>query len=699
VSQTEKFDETHSLSLGGGNRAIKPGDIVGGAYILKSLLGHGGMGYVFVAEHNIIKKDYALKIIRPDKLDEFSWKRFEIEGRVIAKLDHPNLVKIYNMGLDQGIYPFYVMDLLPGQALSDYIKQDAGLTFEQCLDIFRQVAQGLAYSHKKGIVHRDIKPANIILIKEENDKGGFQAKVVDFGLAKVINPVAGQAITTKGQIFGSPYYMSPEQCQGQAIDHRSDIYSLGCALFESIAGEPPFVGANAMQTLMMHTESAMPKLADRFSEQPAIAVDSLIAKMTAKEPQDRYQSMDEVAAAIERLQKRGTSLSLSSNSGLRDQTTTITTGKKGESDSSIVQSSFLSRADSKWFLVGSLFVVLSIVVAFVYADRAVLFSGIKTSSPSTELIAFGPIKSHLAADTGLRVFQFPETSIGSIIDLSTSEDHNARGTVSVSKDHTYTLSLNENLVPITFKCPQVLEQIGKDEFIGLELKAKLGMFISARSETNDQKLDLNGPTRSERVANSQKQLLSILKIVSGWSKLKVLTLEDFTLNKEIFESIDRLPNLKMLIVKSSEFSMSDFSEYKFLSRLSFLRMQESGERQIDSLLYKLAASANLNVLELDNVDFTAPALEQLRHCPHLLQLAFKQVLVSDDDIQAISQLRGLRSVSFDRVKLTDSQLAALVKHKKLEVVLQASDYFGHNLEQEQALWKTYRQKFPTVVFR
>ena len=693
MSETERFDETNSLSLGGGNRAIKPGDIIGGAYILKSLLGHGGMGYVFLAEHNIIKKDYALKIIRPDKLDEFSWKRFEVEGRVIAKLDHPNLVKIYNMGLDQGIYPFYVMDLLPGQSLSDYIKQDAGLSFEQCLDIFRQVAQGLAYSHKKGIVHRDIKPANIILIKEENDKNVFQAKVVDFGLAKVINPVAGQAITTKGQIFGSPLYMSPEQCQGQAVDHRSDIYSLGCALFESIAGEPPFVGANAMQTLMMHTESAMPKLADRFSEQPAIAVDSLLAKMTAKEPQDRYQSMDEVAAALERLQRRGTSLSLSSNSGLRDETTTTTT------TSSIVQSSFLSRADSKWFLVGALFVVLSIVVAFVYADRAVLFSGIKTSSPSTDLIAFGPIKSHLAADTGLRVFQFPATSIGSIIDLSNSEDHNARGTVSVSKDHTYTLSLNENLVPIAFQCPQVLEQIGKDEFVGLELKAKLGMFISTKSVVNDQKLDLSGPTRSERVANSQKQLLSILKIVSDWSKLSVLTLEDFTLNKEIFESIDRLPHLELLMVKSSEFSMGDFSQYNFLSRLRFLRIQDPGERQIDSLLYKLAGSANLNVLELDNVDFSAPALQQLGRCLHFRTLALKQVLVSDDHIKAICQIHGLRSVSFDRVKLTDSQIAALVKRKKLEVVLQATDYFVNDLGQNRVLWKTYREKFPTVVFR
>ena len=168
MSQTERFDDTNFLSLGSSTRELKPGDIVGGAYTLKSLLGQGGMGYVFLAQHNIIKKDYALKIIRPDKMDDFSWQRFEIEGRVIAKLDHPNIVKIYNMGIDQGKCPYYVMDLLNGRALSNYIDDDDGLTFEQCLDIFRQVAEGLAYAHRKGIVHRDVKPANIIVLKEEN---------------------------------------------------------------------------------------------------------------------------------------------------------------------------------------------------------------------------------------------------------------------------------------------------------------------------------------------------------------------------------------------------------------------------------------------------------------------------------------------------------------------------------------------------
>lgn len=690
MSNTERFDDTHFVSLGSGIQAIKPGDTVGGAYVLKSLLGQGGMGYVFLAEHNIIKKDYALKIIRPDRLDQSSWQRFETEGRVIAKLDHPNIVKIYNMGIDQGLYPFFVMDLLPGQALAAYIHQDDGLTFEQCLDIFRQVALGLAYAHKKGIVHRDIKPANIILLKDGDD---FQAKVVDFGLAKVINPVAGQAITAKGQIFGSPYYMSPEQCQGEAVDHRSDIYSLGCALFESIAGEPPFVGANAMQTLLMHTESAMPKLADRFSEQPAIAVDAVIAKMTAKEPKERYQSMDEVAAALDRLRARGASLLL--NSGKPKAGIAA-----GESDNSIVQSSFLSRADSKWFFVGALFVISSILVAAAYAlKESFLISSSNSSSSPQAFSSFGPIKSHLATDTGLRVFQFPDTSIGSIVDLSTNEDHDAKGTVSVSNQHSYTLCLNENLKPITFKSPQVLEQIGKDEFTGLELRAKLGLFISAGSAVNDQKLDLSGPARSERVANSQEQLLAILKIVSGWSKLTVLTLEDFTLNKNIFESIDSLPYLRMLNVKSSDFSISDFSEYKFLSRLKFLRVQEPAERQIDSLLYRLAGSPNLNILELDDVEFSASAFGQLKRCQHLMVLVLKKVLVSDDVIAAIAQVPRLKSVAFDNVKLTDSQIASLVRRKNLKVVLQASDYFGDDMARDRGLWNAYKVKYPTVVFR
>ncbi len=223
LSQDESFDQTHAITLGGigpagSGRVLKFGEVIGGSYKLKSLLGKGGMGYVFCAEHVIIKKlDYALKMLAPELVNETNMQRFEVEGKAISRLDHANIVKVYNMGLDQGDCPFYVMDLLDGQALSDYIAAGRGLALEECLDIFIQIARGLGYAHGKGIVHRDVKPSNILLLT--GGAGRRQVKIVDFGIAKLL-PSANletQARTAAGEVFGSPFYMSPEQSMGDVI--------------------------------------------------------------------------------------------------------------------------------------------------------------------------------------------------------------------------------------------------------------------------------------------------------------------------------------------------------------------------------------------------------------------------------------------------------------------------------------------------
>jgi len=704
VPQTERFDDTHFLSLGGSTRELKPGDIVGGAYILKSLLGQGGMGYVFLAEHNIIKKDYALKIIRPDKIDDFSWQRFEIEGRVIAKLDHPNIVKIYNMGVDQGNCPFYVMDLLVGEPLSEYINRGAGLTFEQCLDIFRQVAEGLAYAHRKGIIHRDVKPANIILLEEdeedeEDHDGGFQAKIVDFGLAKIINRSASssqpQAITAQGQIFGSPYYMSPEQCQGQAVDHRSDIYSLGCALYESIAGEPPFVGSNAVQTLMMHTESAMPKLADRFSEQPAIAVDSLIAKMTAKEPNDRYQSMDEVAAALGRLQKRAPLFSSSA------EARNSIDSAAGEDDSDITNSTLILTRGRKWLLVGSIAVVLSAALVLTYFNNLSKPDALSSSLPPevVSLLRFGPVKSHIVSATGEREFEFPDTAIGSVTSLTNYSPQEAKGRVSFPDNSPIALAIDEHSFPILFQYPEVFAQIGTDEFNGLHLKAK-GVNShdkTASKSSSDSSFDGFGLIR--RMAFSQEKLIAILKIVASWSKLSILSLDGFSCNEEVFNLIESLTQVNVLTIERSSFKMKVLAQHKFISRLKSLKIQDPRESNVDPVLSELAGSRKLEELELDSVEFGLPVFRELKHCPKLIKLTINNFDITDELIVALSQFKALRYFSSAGVKLSDSQIASLANLKNLNVTLEAGDYEGANPMRAPERLKAYRAKFPTIVFK
>lgn len=219
---------------------LKPLDLVGENYEIISLLGVGGMGYVYRVRHRILQKLFAMKTLSAQHVTEIAWRRLQVEAQAIARMNHPNIIGIHNLGLHEDRLPYYVMDLLDGEALADRLKREKTLSLMQALPLFIEVCSGLAYAHKKGIIHRDIKPGNIILLNQP-DSSGATIKIVDFGIAKLsgVSDPNNQHLTSMGEVFGSPYYMSPEQCIGSRIDARSDIYSLGCTLFEALVGHPP----------------------------------------------------------------------------------------------------------------------------------------------------------------------------------------------------------------------------------------------------------------------------------------------------------------------------------------------------------------------------------------------------------------------------------------------------------------------------
>jgi serine/threonine protein kinase len=276
-------------------RDLAIGEKVGGDYLVESWIGAGGMGNVYRVKHSILDSEYALKTLSPDKISESGWLRFKNEAQAIARLNHKNVVGIYNLGLHEGRLPYYVMDLLKGKSLHDELRAKGPLPMEQALLIFKEVAEGIGHAHKKGIVHRDIKPANVMLL-DDAAVGGARVKIVDFGIVKLSAAGAeAQQLTNIGEIFGSPYYMSPEQCQGGKVDARSDIYSLGCTIYECLTGVPPYRGHSAIETMLMHQNDALPTLqkAARGKEFPK-AIENIVAKMIAKAPINRYQSMDKV---------------------------------------------------------------------------------------------------------------------------------------------------------------------------------------------------------------------------------------------------------------------------------------------------------------------------------------------------------------------------------------------------------------------
>ncbi|MFA7338189.1 MAG: serine/threonine-protein kinase [Candidatus Obscuribacterales bacterium] len=281
-----------------------PGDIVGNTYEVIDYIGRGAMGFVYHVRHIGLPKEYALKTLSTEQITETAWLRFQIEAQSIAKMFHPNIITIHNFAVHKAPgrveQPFYVMDLLAGMSLMEELRDNDPLPLARALSVFSQAASGIGYAHSKGIIHRDIKPGNVMLLNQP-DASGATVKIVDFGIAKLTadSEIAQQHLTSAGEVFGSPFYMSPEQGLGQTVDARSDIYSLGVTFFEALTGDLPFKANSAVDIMLLHQSAAVPHL-NAFVEGGDFptAVQTVIERMMAKEPSQRYQNMQEVVADL-----------------------------------------------------------------------------------------------------------------------------------------------------------------------------------------------------------------------------------------------------------------------------------------------------------------------------------------------------------------------------------------------------------------
>ncbi|CAN5502609.1 hypothetical protein BH11CYA1_BH11CYA1_41610 [soil metagenome] len=271
---------------------------LGDRYEVLALVGQGGMGVVYKVRDKAVDKVFAVKVLNQDLVqDKISVKRFEQEAKAASALTHANLAAVYDYGVAVSGSPFLVMDYLDGQTLEQELAKEGYFDSARALDIFIQTAEALADSHLKGVIHRDIKPANIILEKAEN--GSDFVKLVDFGIAKVLpsEQQAHENLTQTGDIFGSPLYMSPEQCQGNMQDRRSDIYSLGCLMYETLTGVKPFAAANPIKVILRHINEDPAAISSLTSVSNLPAqfkissdLDKVVQRCLARDPNQRYQS-------------------------------------------------------------------------------------------------------------------------------------------------------------------------------------------------------------------------------------------------------------------------------------------------------------------------------------------------------------------------------------------------------------------------
>jgi serine/threonine-protein kinase len=259
-----------------------------GDYQLLRRLGVGGMGQVYLARQLSLKRDVAIKLLRDDLAANITaLKRFEAEAQAVARLNHANIVHIHQIGECDGLR-FMALEYVEGRNLRDHLARKGPPDLPISLSIMRQVALALQNAHNQGIVHRDIKPENILVTRK------VEVKVTDFGLSRFF---AGQQqathLTQSGVTMGTPLYMSPEQVQGQPVDHRSDIYSFGVTSYHLLAGEPPFRGATAFDVALKHVQEEPRPLAELRPDLPADLC-AIVQKMMAKNPDARYQSARDI---------------------------------------------------------------------------------------------------------------------------------------------------------------------------------------------------------------------------------------------------------------------------------------------------------------------------------------------------------------------------------------------------------------------
>ncbi|HVU49942.1 MAG TPA: serine/threonine-protein kinase, partial [Polyangia bacterium] len=279
-----------------------------GNYRVLSLLGEGGMGAVYLAEHPGIGRRVAVKVLHKQfSADEQLLGRLLNEARAANAIRHPNIIEILDSGMREDGTPYLVMELLEGESLGQRIRRVGRLPVAEAIAFTLQTASALGAAHKKGIVHRDLKPDNLYIVGMNTDESGRitdepmpeRMKVLDFGIAKLHMPQPGDSVKTRtGTLMGTPIYMSPEQCRGtKTVDHRSDIYSLGIIFYEMLVGQPPFVSDGFGELVNMHLN--VPPPSPRASR-PEVSqqLDAIVLKMLAKAPEDRYPDMASLTSAI-----------------------------------------------------------------------------------------------------------------------------------------------------------------------------------------------------------------------------------------------------------------------------------------------------------------------------------------------------------------------------------------------------------------
>ncbi len=259
-------------------------------YTILESIGQGGMGRVYKAKDHTLDRVVAIKMLDASCITDELIVRFQREAKATSNLRHPGIVSTYDFGFSDSGQPYMVMEFAEGETLKTTISRNHGLSILDSIDILVQLCDAIAHAHERGVVHRDLKPGNILASRKA---GSYQIRVFDFGVSKMLTDNRDeQYLTQAGQVVGSPYYLSPEQAKGSFVDARTDVYAMGCILFECLTGRVPFSGESIVKTIELHMFGQVPSLSEQ-GEFP-LELETIVERALEKEPNDRYSSVLEM---------------------------------------------------------------------------------------------------------------------------------------------------------------------------------------------------------------------------------------------------------------------------------------------------------------------------------------------------------------------------------------------------------------------
>ncbi len=594
---------------------FSPGDVIADRYRIVSVVGRGGMGCVYKVVQILLKKEFALKTINPINTSDVTIQRLRKEAQAASRLEHKNLVRAVDFGMLNGVQPFLVMELVQGPTLEQYLKEHGRMSVEEALHTFIPLSLALTYAHGQGVVHRDLKPSNVILAEDEPGSGGYTPKICDFGIAKVqFADDSFMMLTSTGEIFGTPLYMSPEQCTGGVVDSRSDIYSLGCMLFEALTGAPPFRGRNPLEIMMQHGTAAIPSLKEvSLGESFPPALEKVLAKMLAKQPEARYANCEDVTADLVWMH-RGDFKRVSTN-------TTEQLSSTPNSDASPPRSKKrLTTTATAFGLAGIIIGAALGYGAAVLQARAVL-----TPAPTAA-------KKTIREDLAWNSFVFPRTNEGGY-----------------------------------FSKVQDGERIFRFPALATKPLGRISWWQSGRLSQVPMADVQTVPSNASLILNASSEMLSgpyYWACFHSNELCGVQTEEDATLvNDEALNqsmcAIAQFENLRILKIEHKMMSPTAFQRCGEVATLRWLDLWHTQVADADvngETIAKLENLEKLKVLRMYKVVDVTPALRALSKNNCLRRLALAKDKITDEDIKLVGQLRLLEELSLRGSENLDGDL-------------------------------------------